>query len=224
MDAHILKLFLLCFIFYNPLFAEGSHDEKHADHAEGEKHDEHAADEKHEEHGADEGHNKGHKHDEEKEHSEEGHEHGKKDAHGHGESGHEEESSKFGPGKAILAVKDEGLKYKLSPESLSFLKIKFGGISPSSQPSGKKDSKLNEVLFVVPRSAVAYFQAETSVYRLSDAWIEEVPVEIVKKEKDQLIVRSKKLKEEDQIAISGVHFLRTAQLEASGQGGEGHAH
>ncbi len=206
MDPHVLKAILVGFILSNPLFASESHDKEHPEHSEKEERGEHQEDE-----AGEDGHDHGHKDE-------------KKDAHGHEESGHEEGSSKFGPGKAILAVEDGGLRFRLSPESLSFLKIKFENIQSELTPSKGRTSKQAETLLKLPRSAIAYFQSETSVYRLSNDWIEEIPIQIVRKEKDFIWVRSKKLLAEDRVATTGVHFLRTAQLEASGQGGEGHAH
>lgn len=214
-----LKLgFLFIFVLANPLQAEDhAHDHAHGEETKGK--DEH-----------------GHKHDEEKEHAHENegatkekhnHDHGDekekahKDEHGHGhgdEHGHGEGESKFGPGKAILAVEEDGERFQLSAESIQFLNIQFAGVETL------EDKKAKSILFKVPKASVAYFQAETALYKRKGEWIEEVPIEIIKKETASVLVRAKTLSPGDQIAVSGVNFLRTAQLEASGQGGEGHAH
>lgn len=147
-----------------------------------------------------------------KEHSEEGH-----DEHEHG---HEEQSPDFGPGKAILAVREEGSSFKLSEESLQFLKIKFQVIASVSE---KKNSSGGN-LFEIPLKALAIFQSDQGVFIQEGEWIELVHVKIEKKSDGKAFVRSKGLKSNSIIAVEGVHFLRTAQLAASGQGGEGHAH
>lgn len=217
MEFRILKtslkiLGLLICISSASLFAGDGHGHENE---KNEKHDDHDANEK--EH-KEEGHD--HK---------EGDEHGKeegKDEHGHGHSeekggdghGHEEESSKFGPGKAILAVQDEGKKFKLSPESTSFLKIGFEKIKRTSE------KKNTPPAFEIPLTALVSFQAKMGIFVLEDGWIELVELKILSRTDKSAVIESKSLHEGDEIAVQGVPFLRVAHLEASGQGGEGHAH
>ena len=190
-------------------FANAQKDEHgHDDHG----HDEHkkapkaAATAKAEEHSEEAGHD----HKEEEEH---GHKEAKTDEHGHDdEHGEEEASASVGPGKAVLEVKDEGQKLKLSPEAQSKINLKFDKIIVQGGSTR------------IPKAALLEYQANTAVYRLNqDGFIELVPVKVSKREADSVLV-SGALASNEQIAISGVPLLRAAQLEASGQGGEGHAH
>lgn len=157
-----------------------------------------------------------------KEHSEEGVDEHKDDEHkdDEHEHGHEEQSSDFGPGRAILAVREEGNSFKLSEESLQFLKIKFQLIVSIQEKKISSDGGL----FEVPLKALASFQSDQGVFIQEGEWVELVHVKIERKSDGKAFVRSKALKSNSIIAVEGVHFLRTAQLAASGQGGEGHAH
>ncbi len=156
-------------------------------------------------------------HNEDSEHGHEG-----KDDHGKGEhhDDHEEKSAKFGPGKAVLAVRDEGKSFKLSDESTQFLELKFSSPKAASLTGAEK----NSVAFEVPFSSLVFFQTEKGIYIREDGWIELIHVKIIKRNRDIAIVQSKGLSLNSEIAIHGVALLRAAELEASGQGGEGHAH
>ncbi len=218
MGNRILKLQLWTVVMMGllalrtPVFASDDHDHEKKD-----KHD-HAVEKDHkEEDGHD--HGKEEKHDEkdsdEHGHGDEGHsDHGEeKDGHGH-----EEESSKFGPGKAILGVKNEGQKFQLSPDSIQFLKIGFSKITRLPAPGVASQS------FSIPSEALVSFQNKKGVFILEDGWIELVEVNVLRKDGSQTFVESKAIHNGDEVATKGVPFLRVAHLEASGQGGEGHAH
>lgn len=60
---------------------------------------------------------------EEDHHDEHGDE--KESEHAGHEEGHEETSTKFGPGKAIIAVRNEGQSFQLSEESSRFTRARF---------------------------------------------------------------------------------------------------
>ncbi|MBN8555445.1 MAG: hypothetical protein J0L93_08375 [Deltaproteobacteria bacterium] len=151
------------------------------------------------------------------EHAGEKHDEGEKDEHGHGE-GHEESSPKFGPGKAILAVRDEGKTFQLSEESIKFLKIEF------SAPQFVIETKGAKPLLQIPRSALVSFQENMGIYIQDGKWIQLIPVKVLKKINGHVFVHAEGLDSDALIATKGVPFIRTAHLEASGQGGEGHAH
>lgn len=139
-----------------------------------------------------------------------------KDEHGHEEEGHGDEhgeaSASVGPGKAVIEIKNEGQALKLSPQAQAKIKIEFAQVSRQGE------------LFVIPKSALLEYQASTAIYRLSqDGFIELTPVTVIKRDTKQVTVKAA-LSSFEKIVVRGVPLLRAAQLEASGQGGEGHAH
>lgn len=152
----------------------------------------------------------------EEQHKEEA-EHKEGEGHGHAE-GHEEKSPKFGPGKAILAVRDEGKTFQLSDESIKFLKIKF------SAPEYVVEMKGTKPLLQIPRAALVSFQEKMGVYIQDEKWIRLMPVKVVKRINGHVLVQGELLDSDSFVATKGVPFIRTAHLEASGEGGEGHAH
>lgn len=233
-DIGILSSMFAYMIFVTPISAE-EHIEtgKHKGHNESKspkKSNGHQEKEEHDHDHEEPDNKKKDDHDEDSEHGHEGKDDHGKDEHkgehkehseesGHHDD-HEEKSAKFGPGKAILAVRDEGKSFKLSDESAQFLELKFS--SPKAvQLTGIEK---NSVAFEVPFSSLVFFQTEKGIYIREDGWIELVHVKIIKRNRDIAIVQSKGLSLNREIAIHGVAFLRAAELEASGQGGEGHAH
>lgn len=208
-----LILFTLLFIFsQSALFAEDhDHDEKH-DHKQHSDKNSHDSDHK-------ENHHKTHKdnHDEDNhEHDEhsDGHSKDSHDTHGEGEGHDEHESSKFGPGKAILEVKNEGQNFKLAMAAEQVMGIKSQLPVLTEEPHH----------FKVPRNSIVEYQEKIGLFRKRDGWYELIDARIIKTVNGESLVYSENLSVHDQIIYSGVGLLRVAHLEASGQGGKGHAH
>jgi len=180
--------------------SEHNHDhDKHKEHPKTEHKDEehnHREEEKHDEH---DGHN-------EDEHNHEAHE-----TEGSHEHGHEEEA--FGKGKAITEVYNEGKKFKLSKASEKLLGIKT---SPLEQ--------LNSSTFIIPNEALVRFQSHLGVFIKNDDWFELIELKKATLAKGYVSIESLLLHKGVQIVTSGVPLLRVAHLQASGQGGKGHAH
>lgn len=122
-----------------------------------------------------------------------------------------EESASVGPGKAVLRAKNEGRFLLLAPEAQKTIGLKVA-----------------EVAFVsgqgtVPIESLLEYQQVKAVYRLlPDGFIEYVVVNIKKRTDGGALIVGP-LSSGDKIVVSGVAFLRSAQLEASGEGGAGHA-
>lgn len=131
------------------------------------------------------------------------------------EHGHEETSPKFGQGKAIVAVRDEGKSFQLSEESIRFLGLQF------SKPTATKVDKGTQ--FEIVSSALVSFQSEHGVYVRDGSWLELIPVKIIRRTPEKIWITGKGLSATSDIAVYGTAFLRAAHLEATGQGGEGHA-
>lgn len=156
-----------------------------------------------------------HNHDQHKEHgakeAEEAHAH--EDEHGHGD--HDDHADEgFGENKAIVEVMDEGDRFRLHTESIKFLNLEFASVTRRKE---------NE--YTVPSSALVRFQNHTGIYRVigSDVF-EMLHLDVLSEKEGRAIVKSENLKPEDRVVTSKLGNLRAAQLQASGQGGEGHAH
>ena len=145
------------------------------------------------------------------------HEENEKEEHGHAH-GHEEKSPDFGEGKAISAVRDEGKSFQLSAESIKFLKIEF------SSPQFVKTPTTSKITLQIPKTSLVSFQDKTGVYVQEENWIELIEVRVKKREADYVLVEADAFDPHFVIATKGVSFIRTAHLQASGLGGEGHAH
>lgn len=161
---------------------------------------------KHEEHGT---------HDDEKgevKESEHKHSDGESEQHGHGdEHAHgEEENPQVGPNKGILAAsEEEGIK--LSPEAEKNFEIqKFKVVANGA--------------FEIPKEAVVTAGIEVNLYRYRAGFYKRVDFEQISRSGNKIQIRSKDLKNGDEIAITGLGFLRIAEIAAFGGAPEGHSH
>lgn len=161
--------------------------------------------------------NDDHKHDHVKENN---HENTKdKEEHGEHEDEHSDEhdeidGEKFGPDKAILEVKNQGQLFKLSITAEQVMEIKSLAVVAT-----EKDG-----YFKVPQSSIVEYQDKVGVYRQQKQWYELLNVTITQANNNEVLIFSEALKTSDQVVVSGLGLLRVAHLEASGQGGKGHAH
>ena len=181
----------------------GHGDGDHKGHDHGKKHkDKGASHEAHE-----------HEHDEKNHDDHSGHvEHG--DHGGHGDHDDHGGASKFGPEKAIVEVKNEGAFFKLSKEANQALKVKASPLGNFKQGSN----------FTVPKKSVVFFQNEVGIFVVENDWIQLVSIKVNFQEKDRVNISGDRLNSSMNLIIAGVPLVRVAHLEASGQGGQGHAH
>jgi len=144
---------------------------------------------------------------EEKPHAEAGHE----DSHDHGDHGDhaEEENSQAGPEKGILAASaDRGIQ--LSPEAEKQFEVKKIRVSSSTVE--------------LPRTAIVTSGVEVNLFRYRDGFYKRIDFTLVKKNATTIIAQSEDLKAGDEIALTGLGFLRTAEVAAFGGAPEGHSH
>lgn len=161
---------------------------------------------KHEEHGTHE-EKKGEDLEAKHKHSdEEPEEHGHGDEHAHGE----EENPQVGPNKGILAAsEDEGIK--LSPEAEKNFEIQKLKITAASS-------------FEIPKDAVVTAGLEVNLYRYRAGFYKRIDFDLLSRSGNKISIRSKDLKSGDEIAITGLGFLRIAEIAAFGGAPEGHSH
>lgn len=97
-----------------------------------------------------------------------------------------------GKGAVVAFTKEDG--FKLSSKAEANLNIKFLTLS-----SGKWN---------LPLQSLVKIKQSTGVYRKYDGWIMFVLVKVINKNSDSITIASEDLQPGDEVAISGVKFLR----------------
>jgi hypothetical protein len=131
-----------------------------------------------------------------------------KEAHDEGHHEEAEESSAVGPDKGIIAKSEEGMK--ISPEA--FLNF------------GVKTIPFSEFKNSIPMTALIEIKDGKYLYRMRDGWIKRVPIKILQKNKDMIVVEASPLQTKDEVITQGVGFLRAAELVAEQGDSQGHSH
>ena len=129
-------------------------------------------------------------------------------ASGDHDHGHEEKHDSEHEGEHKDEHSEDG--FKLTEKSVK----KFG---LKTQLHTKEES-------LIPNSAIYRGLNEVNIYRLRDGLYKRIDFVTVKKGTETLTIKSKDLKKEDQIVISGVGFLRIAEIAASGGISDSHSH
>lgn len=138
---------------------------------------------------------------------EKGHDHEHEGEEGHG---HEEEAGNVGPEKGIIEV-SERYGFKLSPEALKNFELQF--------------AKLNgDGPWTINPTAIVHAGEEVNVFRRRNGFFKRVDFETAKKGEKTMAIDSDDLREGDEIVISGLGFLRIAELASSGGIAHGHSH
>lgn len=135
-----------------------------------------------------------------------------KEGKGHGhknEEGEHEESTQVGPDKGVLEANEEA-GFKLSPEATKNFKLKF-----QTYNGGQISLSLDSILQTTE---------EKNIYRVRNGFIKRIDISVVLKTKTELTFTSSALQAGDQIVVSGLGFLRMAELAAFGGAPEGHSH
>lgn len=130
---------------------------------------------------------------------------------GWADGGHKEEGSgRIGPNFAVTAFdKEEG--FKLSDQALATLTIKFAPLQ------GKGP-------WTIAHDALVTLKKSTAVYRRYQGFITLVLVKVTKQTEAGLVITSQDLEPNDEIAISGVPFLRMVDADLNSETTDGCAH
>jgi len=153
-------------------------------------------------------HSKEGEHKDEKEEAH-GDEHGEhKEGEEHGEES--EENAQVGKDKGILeANKEKG--FKLSPEAeknFSVIKVKV----------------VSAISIEIPKSAVVTSAMEVNLYRLRDGFYKRIDFKIKSTNSTSMTISSDELTANDEIATTGLGFLRISELAAFDGAPAGHSH
>ncbi|RZA09593.1 MAG: hypothetical protein EOP11_01190 [Proteobacteria bacterium] len=119
------------------------------------------------------------------------------------------------PGAKELHAHEEegpsGQGFTLSPAAL----LSFGVQTQALKGPGP---------FSIPAEARLYSGEEVNLFRLREGRWERVDFETVKTEGSSLRIASRSLRSGDEIAVTGLGFLRVAEIAASGEAPAGHSH
>ncbi|QDK44656.1 hypothetical protein DOM22_05515 [Bdellovibrio sp. ZAP7] len=132
----------------------------------------------------------------------------KAEEYGHGER--EEEGSNVGPDKGIT-VADEHDGIKLSDEAEKNFELKIMTL-------------IGNASWEVPVSALLTSGEEINIYRVRNGFYKRIDFDLISKNATHMKISSKDLAKGDGVVTSGVGFLRTAELAASGGASEEHGH
>lgn len=102
-------------------------------------------------------------------------------------------------GGAVVAFsKEDG--FKLSNNAIINLGVSFKSLKGNGP-------------WMVPKSAIVRIKHSTGVYRKWDGWITMVLVKIIKQTKETVTIKSIDLQDQDEVALTGVTFLRMTEAD-----------
>lgn len=133
------------------------------------------------------------------------HDEGKEEEHDH-----EEEDAVRSKENGITAIK-EGMGFQLSPEAKKNFAITFYPL----KGKGPWD---------IPNAALVFMQEEVSLFRNREGFFQRVHFQVAHKSETIWRVTSDELMPGDQIVLTGLGFLRIAELAATGGIAHGHSH
>ncbi len=111
----------------------------------------------------------------------------------------EVKSTQFGPNMAITDFnKEDG--FKMSDKALNKLKIKFAKIQGVNS-------------WTIPEEAIVKIKQSTGVYRRLDGWVTFVLVKVSQRSSGVVNITSADLENGDEVAITGVNYLRMTDAD-----------
>ncbi len=120
------------------------------------------------------------------------------------------EGANFGPGMAVTDFNEED-GFKMSEKALENLEINFQVVKGNGP-------------WKVPESAIMHLKQSTGVYRRYNGWISFILVTVLEKSNGQVTIKSQDLQSEDELAVSGVTFLRMTDADLSSKTVDSCAH
>lgn len=101
--------------------------------------------------------------------------------------------------------------FKLSPEALKNFELKTHKL-------------LGDGPWSIPKSARLYSSEEVNLFRLRSGFFKRIDFQIIRLTQTEIVVDSDDMREGDEIVLSGLGFLRIAELAATGGVSHGHSH
>lgn len=143
-----------------------------------------------------------------------GDKHDEKEEEGHGDHAdgeeHEEENPQVGPDKGIVeANKEKGFKLSAEAErNFGIQKIKVLKIQSLE----------------IPKNAIVTAGMEVNLYRYRDGYYKRIDFKTIASNQSSATVTSKDLVLNDEVAVSGLGFLRISEISAFDGAPAGHSH
>ena len=81
-----------------------------------------------------------------------------------------------------------------------------------------------QIPFEIPKAAIVTSGIEVNLYRYRDGYYKRIDFTVVSSHQGTLVVASKDLSSADEIAISGLGFLRISEIAAFDGAPAGHSH
>ena len=94
--------------------------------------------------------------------------------------------------------------YKLSEKAIKSLGVSFQKLRGSGE-------------WIIPKSSLVRIKHSTGVYRKWDGWITMVLVKVLSQTEKTITISSVDLQDQDEIAISGVSFLRMTDADLNSE-------
>lgn len=108
-------------------------------------------------------------------------------------------------------TKGDNGNFKVSEKSLNHLGVKFSSLAGSGP-------------WVIPKSALVRIKLTQGVYRRYEGEITYVIVKVTSEKNDEVAVMSDDLETADEVAISGVKYLRMAETDLNSETVDNCAH
>lgn len=146
--------------------------------------------------------------------------------HSEGEKGHEEEHGEHKEGDAHGEESDENAQVGIDKGIVEANKAKGFKLSPEAE----KNFNVNKVKISnaqnaeIPKAALVTSAMEINLYRLRDGFYKRIDFKVKVTNTNSLIISSDELVKNDEIAISGLGFLRISELAAFDGAPSGHSH
>lgn len=119
-------------------------------------------------------------------------------------------SDRVGPDQGILEHNEKD-GFKLSAEALKNFELQFVDLSGNGP-------------WVISKSGFVHSGEGVYIFRLRQNFFKRIDFKILKKSDTQNTIISDDLRENDQVVIAGVSFLRIAELAVTEEAADGHSH
>lgn len=120
------------------------------------------------------------------------------EGHDHSEGEGAESSANVGPEKGITEKNEKEESIRLSSEAVKRMKL--------------TSMEVKSLPLTIPVQALVKVKSEKYVFRVRDNWYKRIEIQIIQKTSENVVINSSDLSVGDQVVITGLGFLRTAEI------------